>query len=203
MEWPDTVAGTPDRLQDGRRLSLRIVAGEFGGRRIDVPPGRQVRPTGERVREAWFSALGDRIRGAMVIDLFSGSGALGIEALSRGAATVHFVEQDRRCFEVLRHNIDVLDISVRTRLHRGEVFTFLSMLGDDPRFDLALADPPYAMGVAAKLVTEFHRRPFAGMLCVEHGLDDKLEPSPIWERRYGDTVLSFHSAPKGGDIGDW
>ena len=108
-------------------MSLRIVAGEFGGRRIDVPPGRQVRPTGERVREAWFSALGDRIRGAMVIDLFSGSGALGIEALSRGAATVHFVEQDRRCFEVLRHNIDVLDISVRTRLHRGEVFTFLSI----------------------------------------------------------------------------
>ena len=119
MEWPDTVAGTPDRLQDGRRLSLRIVAGEFGGRRIGVPPGRQVRPTGERVREAWFSALGDRIRGATVIDLFSGSGALGIEALSRGAATVHFVEQDRRCFEVLRHNIDLLDISVRTRLHRA------------------------------------------------------------------------------------
>lgn len=202
MEWPDAAAGTLDRLQDGQRLSLRIVAGDFGGRRIDVPPGRQVRPTGERVREAWFSALGDRIRGATVVDLFAGSGALGIEALSRGATAVHFVEEDRRCFEVLRRNIDLLDISVQTRLHRGEVFNFLSRLGDDPRFDLALADPPYAMGVAAKLVREFHRRPFAGMLCTEHGLDEKLEPSPIWERRYGDTVLSFHSAPKGGETGD-
>ena len=73
-------------------MSLRIVAGELGGRRIEVPPGRQVRPTGERVREAWFSALGDRIGGSTAIDLFAGSGALGIEALSRGASTVHFVE---------------------------------------------------------------------------------------------------------------
>ena len=184
-------------------MSLRIVAGEFGGRRIEVPPGRQVRPTGARVREAWFSALGDRISRASVIDLFAGSGALGIEALSRGASTVHFVEEDRRCFEVLRRNIDTLDLAPRVRLHRGEVFRFLSGLGDEPRYDLALADPPYGKGIAAKLACEFHRRPFAGMLCVEHGVDDALEPSPIWERRYGDTVLSFHSAPTGGDNGDW
>ena len=184
-------------------MSLRIVAGDLGGRRIDVPPGRQVRPTGERVREAWFSALGDRISGATVIDLFAGSGALGIEALSRGASTVHFVEEDRRCFEVLRGNIDTLELSARARLHRGEVFNLLSRLGDEPRFDLALADPPYGRGIAVKLVDEFLRRPFAGLLCVEHGADDATGSSPIWERRYRDTILSFHSAPKGEDTGEW
>lgn len=184
-------------------MSLRVVAGEFGGRRIEVPSGRQVRPTGERVREAWFSALGDRISGWTVIDLFAGSGALGIEALSRGASTVHFVEEDRRCFEVLRGNVETLGLSARVRLHRSEVFSFLSRLGDEPRFDLALADPPYGRGVAAKLVNEFGRRPFAGLLCVEHGVDDAAGSSPIWERRYGDTMLSFHSALKGGDTDDW
>jgi 16S rRNA (guanine966-N2)-methyltransferase len=202
VEWQDPLAGTPDRLQTGELMSLRIVAGEFGGRRIGVPPGRQVRPTGERVREAWFSALGDRVGDASVVDLFAGSGALGIEALSRGAATVHFVEEDRRCFDALRDNIESLEISARTRLHRGDVFTFLSRLGDEPRFDLALADPPYRRGIAARLVGEFRRRPFAQMLCVEHGVDEPIDSSPIWERRYGETVLSFHSAPKGGDTGD-
>jgi len=183
-------------------MSLRIVAGDLGGRRIDVPPGRNVRPTGERVREAWFSALGERITGATVIDLFAGSGALGIEALSRGAATVHFVEEDRRCFEVLRGNIEALDLSARGRLHRGDVFNLLARLGNEPRFDLALADPPYGRGIATKLVGEYHRRPFAELLCIEHGADDATGSRPIWERRYGDTVLSFHSAPEGGNTGE-
>ena len=203
MERQDSVAGTPGGFPGLERMSLRIVAGEFGGRRIEVLPGRQVRPTGERVREAWFSALGDRISGSTAIDLFAGSGALGIEALSRGASMVHFIEEDRRCFEVLRGNIASLELSARARLHRGEVFNFLSRLGAEPRFDLALADPPYGQEVAAKLVNEFHRRPFAGLLCVERRVDDAAGSSPIWERRYGDTMLSFYSAPKGGDTGDW
>jgi len=183
-------------------MSVRIVAGDLGGRRIRVPPGRHVRPTGERVREAWFSALGHRIEGATVIDLFAGSGALGIEALSRGASTVQFVEEDRRCVATLKRNVASLGLTERVHVHRGDVFDVLSKLSREAPFNVALADPPYGQGLAARLVAEFLRRPFAGLLCVEHSVDDATGSSPIWERRYGDTIVSFHSDPKGGDSGD-
>lgn len=202
MERQDTVPGPHGRFPAGHRMSVRIVAGDLGGRRIRVPPGRRVRPTGERVREAWFSALGPRIEGAAVIDLFAGSGALGIEALSRGASTVQFVEEDRRCVETLNRNVASLGIATRVRVHRGDVFDVLARLHGEAPFDVALADPPYGQGLAARLVAEFVRRPFAGLLCVERSVDDATGSDAIWERRYGDTVVSFFSDPKGGDSGD-
>jgi 16S rRNA (guanine966-N2)-methyltransferase len=182
-------------------MSLRIVAGSLGGRSIAVPTGRRTRPTSARVREAWFNALADRVEGAAVVDLFSGSGALGIEALSRGAALVHFVEQDRTAFRILTRNIEALDLAGRARLHRAEVFRFLSRLEGERRFDLALADPPYGGGVATRLVTEFRRRPFASLLTVEHGREEDPGGDAARQRRYGDTVLSFFFASNGGDSG--
>jgi 16S rRNA (guanine(966)-N(2))-methyltransferase RsmD len=183
-------------------MSLRIVAGSLGGRAIEAPAGRRTRPTGARVREAWFSALGDRIQGAEVLDLFAGSGALGIEALSRGAAAVHFVEEDRQVFRVLKRNISRLELDRRARLHRGDVFRFLSRLEEGRRFDLVLADPPYGRGLATRLVDEFRSRPFASFLSVEHGLDEMPGEGADRRRRYGDTMLSFYSAAKGGDTGE-
>jgi 16S rRNA (guanine966-N2)-methyltransferase len=103
-------------------VRIRIIAGELGGRYIEAPPGRRTRPTAERVREAWFSALGDRLEGATVVDLFAGSGALGLEALSRGAARVHFVETDRRAAESIRRNVQDLGVRDRSRLVRRDVF---------------------------------------------------------------------------------
>lgn len=182
-------------------MSLRIVAGTLGGRSIEVPRGRRTRPTGARVREAWFSALGERLEGAEVLDLFSGSGALGIEALSRGAASVQFVEEDGRTFEVLKRNIAALGLDDRARLHRGDVFRFLSRLGDESVYDLALADPPYGRQLAARLVSEFRRRPFATLLSVEHGVNELPGEGAERQRRYGDTVLSFYSASKGDETG--
>lgn len=177
---------------------LRIVAGELGGRRISAPPGRDTRPTREMVREAWFSALGDAVAGARVADLFAGSGALGIEALSRGAASVDFVESDRRAAAVIRENLDELGLAGRSRLVRRGVEAFLDGL-DEP-YDLALADPPYRSGWPRRLAELLARRPFAALLCVEHapGALEGVE-GVVWERTYGDSALSFLRPPAGGE----
>jgi 16S rRNA (guanine966-N2)-methyltransferase len=182
-------------------MSLRLIAGTLGGRYIAVPPGRITRPTGARVREAWFNLLGDRLEGAAVLDLFAGSGALGIEALSRGAAVVHFVERDRRVFEVLRRNIESLGVTEQAVLHRRDVFRFLASREAAGVFDIALADPPYDHGLAVRLVEEFRSRPFAELFCLEHGATESIGGSADRQRRYGDTVLSFFTAPKGGRTG--
>lgn len=180
-------------------MSLRIVGGSLGGRRIEAPPGRSVRPTRERVREAWFSALGARVSGARVMDLFAGSGALGIEALSRGAVLVHFVEGDGRSLRVLRRNLEALGAGDRARLHRGDVFRFLDRLGADARFELALADPPYGEGQASRLVARFVADPFADLLCLEHAPAEDPGARPAWQRRYGESVLSFFSTDAGDE----
>ncbi|MBC7460883.1 MAG: 16S rRNA (guanine(966)-N(2))-methyltransferase RsmD [Thermoleophilia bacterium] len=124
---------------------MRIVAGEFRGRRLAAVRGADVRPTSDRVREAVFSILGN-IDGNVVLDLFAGTGAMGLEALSRGATAATFVEIDRQAHEVVRRNIDatVTDDSRRTALIKGDaerVVRSLALAGE--RFDLVFFDPPY------------------------------------------------------------
>lgn len=177
---------------------LRIVAGELGGRRISAPPGRGTRPTREMVREAWFSALGDAVRGARMVDLFAGSGALGIEALSRGAASVDFVESDRRAAAVIRDNLEELGLTGRSRLVRRDVAVFLRDEPDEP-YDLALADPPYRSGWPRRLAELLGRTSFTRLLCVEHapGALEGVE-GVVWQRRYGDSALTFLRPGPGG-----
>ena len=124
----------------------RIVAGRAGGRRLKVPP-QGTRPTSERVREALFNALesAGELRDARVLDLYAGSGALGLEALSRGAADALFVESDRRAVQVLRTNVAGLGLGGAVRL--GTVDGVLAQQAEKP-FDLVLADPPYAVDAA-------------------------------------------------------
>lgn len=171
------------------------MAGRLGGRYIEAPPGRGTRPTAERVREAWFSALGERVRDAAVVDLFAGSGALGIEALSRGARSAHFVEADRRAAEVLRANLRRMGVEDRARLTRRDVFAYLAdERTGGGRFDLALADPPYGTDDAVRLVEAFVEAPFASLLCVEHApgaLGELALPGVVREGRYGDSALTF------------
>lgn len=176
-------------------MRLRIIAGTLGGRFIEAPPGRATRPTAERVREAWFSALGARVTGASAVDLFAGSGALGIEALSRGAASVHFVEANGRAVDVLRRNLERLDVSGRSRVSRTDVFRFLGRRETEDPFDLALADPPYGGAEAGRLVEAFRSAPFARLLCIEHerGALQGVE-EVVWTRDYGDTGLTFLAA---------
>lgn len=178
-------------------MGLRIIAGTYGGRRIETPRGRGTRPTAERVREAWFAALAPELPEATVLDLFAGSGALGIEALSRGARRAHFVEADARALAVLRRNLATLELEPRAVVIRADVFRWLARAGEGPVADIALADPPYGSADAARLARRFLATPFAARLWVEHawsaggGLPDGAD----WSRRYGDTGLRRYSAP--------
>jgi 16S rRNA (guanine966-N2)-methyltransferase len=123
---------------------MRVVAGEARGRRLVVPEGTSVRPTSDRVREAVFNALGSLgvLDGASVIDVFAGSGALGIEALSRGAGHAVFVDESRHAIDAIQTNLAVLGLGDRARVVRGEAVGWVTTAPG--RFDLALVDPPYA-----------------------------------------------------------
>jgi 16S rRNA (guanine966-N2)-methyltransferase len=173
---------------------MRIVAGEWGGRRIQAPPGRGTRPTTDRVREAWMSTVAPVLPGARVLDLFAGSGALGLEALSRGAVTATFVEQDAKAIAALRANIQALGAEGAARMVRSDALKYARGLGVGS-YDVAFADPPYGKGFARELAEAFAATPFAGLLCIEHGKDDVLpEIAGARTRRYGDTVLTFITA---------
>lgn len=172
---------------------MRIVSGEFGGRRLVVPKDGRVRPTADRVREAWMSILGDRLEGARVLDLFAGSGALGLEALSRGAASAEFVEMHQASLEALRRNIEALGVEDRVTVRRGDAERFVERIAPGA-YDLAFADPPYAIDYAGRLVAHFRRTPFAAILCVEHRADAAVAGDAT--RRYGDTAITFCYAPE-------
>ena len=171
---------------------MRIVAGEFGGRRLAVPKDARVRPTADRVREAWMSILGAALPGARVLDLYAGSGALGLEALSRGAVSADFVELSAASLRALEANIRALGVDGRATVHRGDALRYAERL-PPAAFDVALADPPYTRDDAAGLVALFRRTPFARILSVEHRSDQPLDGDET--RRYGDTALTFCHAP--------
>jgi 16S rRNA (guanine966-N2)-methyltransferase len=174
---------------------VRVVAGSARGRRLRSPDGEATRPTSDRVRESLFNALHSRgaVQDAAVADLFAGSGALGIEALSRGAAHVWFVETDRNALECIEDNLDTLGFRASATVVRTEVRTALAS-GLAERFDLVVADPPYAFddwvglseAVAGVLVAD-------GLLVAESGspvcLGDGWEK--VRERTYGGTVITF------------
>jgi 16S rRNA (guanine966-N2)-methyltransferase len=142
-----------------------------------------------------MSALAPEIPSARVLDLFAGSGALGLETLSRGAEHATFVESAAPALRALRANLDALGAGERATLVRGDALRFVEGL-EAGAFDLALADPPYAQGLAAALVERFLERPFARLFAVEHRVDDALPEVPgARDRRYGDTVLTFLEAP--------
>jgi 16S rRNA (guanine966-N2)-methyltransferase len=171
---------------------MRIVAGEFGGRRLAMPRDARVRPTADRVREAWMSILGAALPGARVLDLYSGSGALGLEALSRGAASADFVELSPASLRALETNIRALGVDRRATVHRADALRYAERL-PAAAFDVAVADPPYTRDDAARLVALFRRTPFARILSVEHRADQSLGGDET--RSYGDTALTFCHAP--------
>jgi 16S rRNA (guanine966-N2)-methyltransferase len=170
---------------------MRIVAGEFRGRVLHAPGDRRVRPTADRVREAWFNILGDRLVGARVLDLWAGSGALGLEALSRGAKHVEFVERRRNSLAILRRNVATLDVEDRVTVVRADAVRHVREFRG--AVDIAFADPPYSSDDAALLVTMFREQPFARILGVEHRGGTELEGDDT--RRYGDAALTFCFAP--------
>jgi 16S rRNA (guanine966-N2)-methyltransferase len=142
-----------------------------------------------------MSALGGRLDGLRVLDLFAGTGALGLESLSRGAREVVFVENGKGPLRVLKANVELLGAGDASIIVAGDVFRYVAKLEADS-FDVALADPPYDTGDAARLAEAFRRRPFARELWVEHPWRAPLASSPQDRvRRYGDTALTLLTAP--------
>jgi 16S rRNA (guanine966-N2)-methyltransferase len=179
---------------------LRIIAGEFRGRRIRVPPVEGLRPTGERVREALFSILGERLSAARVLDAYAGSGALGLEALSRGAAHVTFVEADPRAVEEIERNVATLAVAARCRVVRGRVLDLLGRATLSGPFDLILADPPWQAGEGRPLLARIGTAGVVapdGLVVVERAARDEPPPAEplrlVRSARYGDTALDFFS----------
>lgn len=169
---------------------MRIIAGRWRGHRLKPVKGRGVRPTSDRVREAWMAAMGGELVGARVLDLFAGSGALGLEALSRGASQVVFVERSRGALRILRANLDQLGAREECKVVAGDAMAFARRL-EGGAFDLVLADPPYGIGLARELLGLFHEKGFARELWVEHRSTETMPPLPgLRQRRYGDTTLS-------------
>ena len=176
---------------------MRVVAGVAGGRRLQAPAGRQVRPTSERVREALFNALGsmDAITGATVLDLFAGTGALGIEALSRGATTATFVDADPRAVAAIKANLAATGMAERATVVQADVVRFLT---EHPpaEVDVAFADPPYAFAGWARLLEVLPAR----LVAIEARSHIDLPPvgHPLRSKRYGDTVVTLaRSQPDG------
>jgi 16S rRNA (guanine966-N2)-methyltransferase len=180
---------------------MRIVAGSAKGRRLAVPP-HGTRPTSDRAREAMFNTLRAylEVEGAHVLDLFAGTGAVGLEALSRGAASVTFVESERAAAEVIRRNIETVALAGAT-LHRRPVASYLAGAGGPEPFDLVFADPPYAYGddlFDALLATlgEPDRLALDAIVVVERSARG-AEPSwprniaPVARRQYGGGVLWY------------
>ncbi len=176
---------------------MRIIAGRWRGRIIDAPPGRKTRPTSDRVREAWMSALQTEIAGSHVLDLFAGSGALGFELLSRGAHHVTFVERGTPALRTLKINAGKLDLpESEFTLVRADALQYAARL-PELAFDLAVADPPYHEGFAAELLRLFAQSPFARWFWVEHASAETLPALPgLSTRRYGDTALTSITAPE-------
>lgn len=172
---------------------MRIVAGKWRGRRLTPPADRSIRPTADRVREAWMNILQTELPDARVLDLFAGSGALGIEALSRGASEAVFVELAPRSIHVLQTNLAALGAGGEARIHRGDAFRYLARRTWDP-FDIAFADPPYGLGLAERVARQWLEEPFARILGIEHEKKIQL-PEGSDRREYGDTVVTFYRTP--------
>lgn len=180
-------------------MTLRITGGEYRGRRFRLPRGADFRPTADRVKSAIFSILGtDAVRCARVLDLYAGSGALGLEALSRGAASVDFVETNARRCGHIRGALTALGLTERGVVHQGRVERIVESLTGG--YGLVFADPPYAQDDWDRLMPTLNRKGMladGGIVVAEHRhnltmADEYGGLSLLTRRRYGDTAISMY-----------
>jgi 16S rRNA (guanine966-N2)-methyltransferase len=181
---------------------VRVIAGILGGRRLKAPRGRDTRPTSDRVRESLFMAL-EPLQGWRVVDLFAGSGALGIEALSRGAARADFVEREAAARRVIEENLEALGLAGCARIWALDLPRGLGRLrGELLQADLVLADPPYGGGPAREVLEALGGqgvlKPGARVVVEHHAKDELPESSGalarVRARRHGETTVSTYQA---------
>lgn len=184
---------------------MRITGGTLARRPIEAPRGDRMRPTADRVREALFSALGSRMElaGARVLDLFAGSGALALEAVSRGAAHATLVERHGPTLALARRNAQALGVLDRVATVRADALAHLGRVAEP--LDLILADPPYALAELPSLPARArpHLAP-GGLFVLEHDTRHAFAEAPglVWTRAYGRTVLSVFEAQQGQREGE-
>lgn len=185
----------------GHTVDMRVVSGDLGGRKLVTPDGIDTRPTSDRVREAMFNSLFslDAIEGACVLDAFAGSGALGIEALSRGALHATFVETGRNALAALRENIETLQLGAQGRVVPGEALAHLERTAaEGSHYDLVLLDPPYGFDQWDELLAAV---PVGARVVIES--DREVVVPDSWEvhrrKRYGGTVVTLATASAQGE----
>lgn len=180
---------------------MRVISGEAKGRRLKAPADKRIRPTADKTKEALFHIIGGEVRGARVLDLFAGTGNLGIEALSRGARRALFVDAAKKAVAIIRANVSLVKYGDRCEVWQADAFLALSRLRRmDRRFDLIFCDPPYGHQFAERslhfLVLE-HMVENNGLVVVEHYWKDKL-PQRVGtllmldERCFGETAVTFY-----------
>jgi len=181
---------------------MRVIGGIARSRHLRTLRGKRIRPTADRVREALFNILGERISGIRFLDLFAGSGSVGIEALSRGAARVVFVEQDPRAIRVLRQNLQSLGWEEKALIYPQHVFQALEIISrQEEKFEVVFADPPYHRRWPQRLLEKMGEKILlvsGGWLIIEHHVKENLSSreGEWWQirtERYGDTMLSFYT----------
>ena len=173
---------------------MRILRGKWSGRQLTSPPDRRVRPTAEHVRDAWLTELEPRLKGARVLDLFAGTGALGLEALSRGAVSADFVETRPASLHALKANVAALHVREKTRIFKKDALPFAQAL-QAGAYDLAFAAPPYESRMLDRLIEGWQASPFARILTVEHAVDHDLPPGGR-RRLFEDTAVTLYRAPE-------
>lgn len=168
---------------------MRVVGGKLAGKDLTSPADGRVRPTAEPVRAALLDHLAPHLAGARVLDLFAGTGALGIEALSRGAASADFVEFRPASLHALKANIAALRLRERTRIFKRDAFQFIEEL-DVGAYDIAFADPPYGTKLLDRVIGYWHQVPFAPWLAVEHARGQQL-PRGAHRATFGDSAITI------------
>jgi len=177
---------------------MRVIAGEAKGRRLKGPRGSETRPTSDKVKEALFSILGDRVKNAKILDLFAGIGGIGIEALSRGAAHLDFVEVDEALAEIMEQNLAACGFAERASVYRMDAFRFIKQIHRP--YDLVFADPPYHAWQLKKLLPVLGQGAMItpdGLVVVEHFRKIHLptrigDLETVRSYEYGDTILTLY-----------
>jgi 16S rRNA (guanine966-N2)-methyltransferase len=172
---------------------MRIVGGTLAGRDLTSPNDFRVRPTAEHVRAATLDALRDEVGGARVLDLFAGTGAFGLEALSRGARSADFVETRPASLHALRANVAALRLRERSRIFKRDALPFAAALTPGS-YDLAFADPPYGSRMLDRVLEHWLARPFAPLLVLEHAVTHELPPG-MKRLAFEETLVTFYRTP--------
>ena len=174
---------------------MRVVSGTARGCKLQPVPGMNTRPTTDRVKENVFNLIQDHVRGAEVLDLFAGTGQLGIEALSRGAAHCDFVEHNKTAYGIVSKNVESARVKAKTALHRTEAAEFVSKAGRE-RYDVIFLDPPYGGVIlenALKQIETFDILSVNGIIICESAVEDRFSHgfAVVRERRYGATMITI------------